>query len=153
MRRTFLVLMIGLVSLTAVGCQVLLASIKSPIDSSVGTVRIVGGSLQGTLRSSGIGGRGAGLQEYKRDLRQYAALYVQQGGDGAPQDFQRGITRIAESHGIAHWEGEPATPYAIGQGFRDAQVSEAAMREFCAALGADTLAAKYALEGWHAGGS
>jgi hypothetical protein len=142
---------LGLASLPAVGCGVLLASLKSPVDSSVGILHSVGGSLGGILNSSGLGTDSALMQEYKRDVRQYAALYVQSGGDGTPHDFQRGITRIAESHGIAHWEGQPATPYAIGQGFRDAQVSETAMREFCAALRSDA-AASLALEGWRAGG-
>jgi hypothetical protein len=143
---------LGLALLPAVGCGVLVASLEVPIDSAAGILRAVGGSLEGILNSSGIGTADARLQEYQRDLRQYAALYMQSGGDGTPDDFQRGITRIAESHGIAHWEAQPGTPYAIGQGFRDAQVSETAMREFCAALGSDG-AAKLALEGWRAGGA
>jgi hypothetical protein len=153
MRRIFLAVAIGLASQVAVGCQLLVASLEVPIDSAAGLLRAVGGSLEGILNSSGIGTDSARLDEYKRDLRQYAALYMQNGGDGTPRDFQRGVTRIAESHGIAHWEGEPSTPYAIGQGFRDARVSEAAMHDFCAALGPDTPAARLALEGWRSGGS
>ncbi len=151
--RTVLRLTIGMAALLALGCQLLVASIEVPIDSAAGLLRSVGGSLEGILNSSGIGTDSARLEEYRRDVRQYAALYMESGGDGTPQDFQRGITRIAESHGIAHWEGEPTTPYAIGQGFRDARVSETAMREFCAALGAETPAARLALEGWRAGGT
>lgn len=153
MRRIFLAVAIGLASQVAVGCQLLVASLEVPIDSAAGLLRAVGGSLEGILNSSGIGTDSASLDEYRRDLRQYAALYMQNGGDGTPQDFQRGVTRIAESHGIAHWEGEPATPYAIGQGFRDARVSEAAMQDFCAALGPGSPAARLALEGWRSGGS
>lgn len=153
MRGVLLGLMIGIASLAGTGCQLLVASLEVPIDSAAGLLRAVGGSLEGILNSSGIGTDSARLEEYRRDLRQYAALYMENGGDGTPQDFQRGVTRIAESHGVAHWEGEPATPYAIGQGFRDARVSEAAMREFCAALGPDTVAAKLALEGWRAAGT
>src|SRR5262245_45877846 len=153
MRRVLLSAFLGLALLPAAGCQVLVASLAVPIDSAAGLLRAVGGSLEGILNSSGIGTSTARIEEYRRDLRQYAALYVQSGGDGTPHGFQRGISRIAESHGIAHWEGQPATAYAIGQGFRDAKVSEAAMREFCAALGADSAAAKLALEGWRAGAS
>ena len=153
MRRVLLSVMMGLVWLPAAGCQLLVASLEIPIDSAAGALRSIGGSFEGILNSSGIGTDSARLQEYQRDLRQYAALYMQRGSDGTPHDFQRGISRIAESHGIAHWEGQPTTPYAIGQGFRDAQVSETAMREFCAALGSDTPAARLALEGWRAAGS
>lgn len=154
MRPILLGVMIGLASLLATGCQVLVASVKSPSDSVSGTARSIGGSLEGILASSGSGGaRSAMMEQYRRDLRQYASVYVQGAAGGERDDFRRGITRIAESHGIAHWEGEPATPYAIGQGFRDAQLSEAAMLEFCDALGSDTAAAKLALEGWRAGGS
>ena len=153
MRRVLSSVILGLALLPALGCQVLVASLEVPIDSAAGVLESIGGSLEGILSSSGIGTDSARLEEYQRDLRQYAALYMQSGGDGASDGFQRGITRIAESHGIAHWEGQPATPYAIGQGFRDAQVSETAMREFCAALGPDTAAARLALEGWRAGGS
>jgi hypothetical protein len=153
MRGCLLGLMIALGSLSALGCQVVAASLTVPLDSAAGTARAVGGSVSGILNSSGLGTDTALLEDYKRDLRQYAALYMQSGGDGTPQDFQRGITRIAESHGIAHWEAEPATPYAIGQGLREAHVSEAGMRDFCEALGSDTLAARLALEGWRAGGT
>ena len=142
MRRVVLGVMIGWALLLGAGCQVLVASLEVPVDSAAGTLNSVGGSLEGILNSSGVGTDRAGMQAYQRDLRQYAALYMQSGGDGTPHGFQRGITRIAESHGIAHWEGQPATPYAIGQGFRDAQMSETAMREFCAALGSDTVRAQ-----------
>jgi hypothetical protein len=153
MRRLVLGSMIALAGVTPLGCQVLVASLTVPLDSAAGTARAVGGSLEGILNSSGLGTNTALMEEYKRDLRQYAALYMQSGGDGTVQDFQRGVSRIAESHGIAHWEAEPATPYAIGQGMREANVSEAAMREFCEVLGSDTLAARLALEGWRAGGT
>ena len=153
MRGGVLSLLIGLAGLSTLGCQLLVAAVTVPLDSAAGTARAVGGSLEGILNSSGLGSDAALMEEYRRDLRQYAALYMQSGGSGISGDFQRGITRIAESHGIVHWEAEPATPYAIGQGLREAQVSEAGIREFCEALGSDSVAARLALEGWRDGGT
>ena len=87
-----------------------------------------------------------------RDLREYVDLFLKR-GEGTTQDFERGVSRIAESHGINHWEGEPATPYAIGQGLRQADFSESQMRTFCDEYGADETAARLALEGWREAGS
>ena len=141
-----------LAALSLLGCQVISASIQSPFDSLSGTGRAIGGSFEGILNSSGSRpSNGAALQGYVRDLRQYSALFMQRGA-GSTEDFQRGITRIAESHGIAHWQAEPATPYAIGQGLREANLSESAMQEFCEQLGAGTPAAKLALQGWQEAG-
>jgi hypothetical protein len=131
------------------GCQVLVASVTSPSEWVSGTGRSIAGIFEGLSTSSGSGG-GAKQESYRRDLRQYAAAFVQSGGTQA--DFLRGVTRIAENHGVAHWEAEPATPYAIGQGMREGHVSERDMRAFCDEVGAETPAAKLAYEGWQSAG-
>ena len=153
MFRTRAVLIVALAMLLpAYGCQLIMASITSPSDSISGTGRSIGGIFGGLSTSSGSGGGDASKKEsYQRDLRQYAAAFVH--GGGSEQDFARGVTRIAENHGIANWEAEPATPFAIGQGMREANVSEAEMRAFCREFGANATAAKLAFEGWQSAGS
>ncbi len=138
--------------LPAFACQVISGSLTSPSDSISGTGHSIVGVLSSISRSSGSGGGDAAEQEsYRQDLRQYAASFVRGGGTRA--DFLRGVTRIAGNHGIADWEAEPATPYAIGQGMREANVSEAEMNAFCTEIGSETAAAKLVLEGWRSAGS
>ncbi len=138
-------------TLPVYGCQLISASITSPSDSISGTGHAIAGSFKAISFSSGSGGDEAAPKEsYQRDLRQYSAAFVHSGGTQA--DFLRGVSRIAENHGIAHWEAEPATPFAIGQGMREANVSEAEMQAFCAEVGSETPAAKLALEGWRSAG-
>lgn len=138
--------------LPSVGCQVISASIKSPFDSITGTGRAIGGIFEGISVSSGSGGGKSEKSSYVRDLRQYAAVFMQTEG-GTTQDFERGVSRIAESHGITHWEADPATPYSIGQGLRLANLSEPEMLEFCERFGSDPEAARLALEGWRDAGN
>jgi hypothetical protein len=132
------------------GCQLLVASVTSPSDWISGTGRSIGAIFEGLSASSGSG-PSAQRSSYQRDLRQYSAAFVRSGG--TDRDFLRGVTRIAENHGIANWEAEPATPFAIGQGMRAAEVSEQEMRAFCREFGANETAAKLAFEGWQSAGS
>ena len=103
------------------GCQVLWASITSPSDWVSGTGESISGSFAGLSRSSGSGGGGSTNTAYRRDVRAFSAEFAQSGGSS--DDFLRGIGRVAESHGVTHWEGRPDTLLAIGEGLRDAGVS------------------------------
>jgi hypothetical protein len=61
----------------------------------------------------------------------------------------RGIGRVAESHGVSHWEGRADTLLAIGAGLRDAGVSRADVEALGArATGADPRVAALVLEGY-----
>jgi hypothetical protein len=139
----------------ASGCSLLSESSTSPSESVTGTGRAIGGSFHALSTSTSasqnlsIEARRSG---YVRDLRAYVAGFVRSGA-GSAQDFQRGVSRVAEGHGIAHWEAEPATPYAIGQGLREADVVESELRALVDQAGADSPAAKLALEGWRDSGS
>jgi hypothetical protein len=152
MKRALLVASL-LALLPAFGCKVISAIVTSPSDSITGTGRAIGGSFEAISVSSGTGPQIAPKRTgYVRDLREYVDLFLKR-GEGTSQDFERGVSRIAESHGITHWEADPATPYAIGQGLRQAEFSEAEMRAFVAAHGADEAAARLAFEGWREAGS
>jgi hypothetical protein len=140
----------GLLALVvlSLGCSLLSESITSPSESVTGTGRAIGGSFQSLSTSASqelsIDAR---RSAYVRDLRAYVAGFARSGA-GSAEDFLRGVSRVAESHGISHWEAEPATPYAIGQGLRDADASESELR----ALGGGSRAAGLALEGWREAG-
>jgi hypothetical protein len=152
MKRALLVVTL-LAVLPAFGCKVISAIVTSPSDSITGTGRAIGGSFEAISTSSGSGPEPTPSKSgYVRDLREYVDLFLKR-GEGTTQDFERGVSRIAEGHGITHWEAEPATPYAIGQGLRQASYSEAQMRAFVAEYGADAAAAKLALDGWREAGS
>ena len=137
-----------LAALPLFGCQLISASIKSPSDSIAGSSRAIGGSFNAISTSSGSGGGEPtpNKTSYRRDLRQYAAVFVK--GSGTREDFLRGVARIAEDHGVTHWESEPVTPRAIGEGLRDARLSEAEMDAFVDFVGRDKPAAQLALDGY-----
>jgi hypothetical protein len=137
----------GVLGLT--GCQVLWASITSPSDWVSGTGRSISGSFEGLSRSSGSGGGTASNTAYRRDVRAFAAEFAQAGGSS--DDFLRGIGRVAESHGVTHWEGRSDTLLAIGEGLSDAGVSRADVEALGArATGADPRVAALVLEGYTA---
>ena len=152
-KRTLLVASLA-AALPLFGCKVISAIVTSPSDSLTGTGHAIGGSFEAISVSSGSSPEKEAPKptSYVRDLRQYVRVFMQDGA-GTTQEFQRGVSRIAESHGIAHWEAEAATPYAIGQGLREANFDEAQMRAFCDEVGADSAAAKLALQGWEEAGS
>ena len=112
-------------------CQVIGASITSPSDWISGTGTSISGSFKALGVSSGSDGGGdSSKTAYRRDVRAFAAQASQTGGSQA--EFLRGIARVAEGHGLSHWEASPDTLLAIGEGLRDAGVSPAELE----ALGA-----------------
>lgn len=149
-RRTCLVLAcLALVSLP--GCQVLWASITSPSDWIAGSSESISGSVRSISRSSGSPAEKSTLA-YRRDVRAWAAEFAQAGG--SQDEFLRGIGRIAESHGLTHWEADPATLLAIGAGLRDAGWSGGQMERLRGEL-ADVQArsVERVFEGYHSAGS
>ena len=138
----------------AMGCKIISAIIELPSDLSAGSSRSIAGSFDAISGSSGSGGGGNNTtpnkQSYNRDLREFTAAFA--GTSGSREDFLRGISRIAEDHGLSHWEADPLTPRAIGEGLRDAGWNEAQMAEFLDQVGRDKPAAQLALEGYRQAG-
>jgi len=132
-------------TLPLTGCKALLASVTSPSDSISGSFEAIGGSLKAISTSSSGAGDASALDEtYRRDLRAYAAAFVETGG--TEEDFLRGISRIAEVHGITDWESQPGTLVAIGEGLRDVGLSEAQLQHTLE--GVDPETAARVTEGW-----
>lgn len=119
-------LRLGVVSgvIPLLACQLIGTSITSPSDWISGTGTSISGSFKALGVSSGSdGGGGSSDTAYRRDVRAFAAQFSQSGGSEA--EFLRGIARVAEGHGVSHWEARPDTLLAIGEGLRDAGVSPA----------------------------
>ncbi len=49
--------------------------------------------------------------------------------------FVRELGRIAEQHGISHWEAQPVSFRALGVGLREAGLSEGEVEQFLARVG------------------
>lgn len=142
-RRTLALALVA--SLPLAGCKAISASITSPSDSISGSFEAIGGSLKAiSTSSSGAGDGSAPDEAYRRDLRAYAAAFVETGG--TQQEFLRGITRVAELHGVTDWEAQPDTLRAIGEGLRDAGVSEDQLRHTLE--GVEPGMAARVTEGW-----
>jgi hypothetical protein len=111
------------VTLPLFACQVIVASVTSPSDWVSGTGESISGSFRGLSTSSGSGGKDEAKTAYRRDVRAFAAQFAVAGGSS--DEFLRGIGRVAEGHGVTHWEGDADTLAAIGEGLSDAGVSAA----------------------------
>jgi len=134
-------------ALPLLGCQLISTSITSPSDWVSGTGESISGSFESLSRSSGSGGGDAAKQAYLRDVRAYAALFASSGGTS--QDFLRGLGAVAAEHGVTHWESQPGTQRAIGEGLRDAGVSPAELDVITArATDADPMVIAAVREGY-----
>ncbi len=74
-------------------------------------------------------------REYRDDVRVATRAWVET-GDGSAA-FLRELGRIAELHGISHWEAEPGSLIAIGAGACEAGASDAELDRIVADLGQD----------------
>jgi len=94
-RGAFAVLALG-------GCAAIEDKLHSSSDSS--------GSDSGS-RSLGSGAGVHASASYRQDVESYAVACLDR--DEAPGDLLRGVSRIAELHGISDWQAAPATVTAL----------------------------------------
>ena len=102
-------MVVSLVCVT--GCSSISKSISSPFESS-------SASSESSSRSSSPE-RG---QAYRDDVRDYTQAYVKSGGDFAA--FSNGLSGIAQKHGISNWEADMDTYQGIGEGLKQAGVTQ-----------------------------
>lgn len=95
--------------LLATGCSISTSS-SSPFEWS----------SDSSASSSGSSSRDRSA-EYRNDVRDYTAAYVQSGGDF--DAFTRGLTNVAAKHGVSNWESDTNTYVGIGQGLKKAGVT------------------------------
>jgi hypothetical protein len=116
-----------------------------------GSSNAIAGSIQAISRSSGSGG-GSSHLAYRRDVRVWAAEVARNGG--SQDELLRGIGRIAESHGVTHWEAVPDTLSALGEGLADAGWTPAQMEQLRGELaGAQPRDVERVFEGYRRAGS
>jgi len=112
----------GVIALVAAAALLQGCMISRSISKSV---TAASGSIIDTVKSSSktISGGDARLeQEYRDDVRVAARTLVDSGA--SDDEFLRELGRIAELHGISHWEAEPGGLIALGAGACEAGVSE-----------------------------
>ena len=142
--RSFL---FSLLATALAGC----GSLTSPSEWLAGSSNAIAGSIQAISRSSGSGGAGAQLA-YRRDVRVWTEEIARSGG--SQDELLRGIGRIAESHGVTHWEAVPDTLSAIGEGLADAGWTSGQMEQLRGQLaGAQPRDVELVLEGYRQAGS
>ena len=74
-------------------------------------------------------------RDYRADLRVATRDLIANGA--SPDELQRELGRVAELHGISHWEAEPGTLLAIGAGACQADASGAPLEALLERLGVD----------------
>ncbi len=113
-----------LLAFLPLGCS-LLAGPESPFSTRPDSLRSAGGA-------------DAQEESYRADVRDYTYAYVD--ADGEDADFEGGLGRIAERHGVADWDAADSTYVAIGAGLAQAQVSATTFATYQRTLGrADPL--------------
>jgi len=128
-------------ALAGTGCGSIRGSIDSVSDSSAGVIESLKSPFVASSKSSGIGGTTEGSANYQRDVHSYALARLV--CDDEPGEFLRGMSRVAELHGVSDWEDSPDT-YAALQGLVAADELDAAgvarLRDGLAPLGPDKVA-------------
>ncbi len=105
--------------------------------------RTASGSIVDSAKSSSkkLSGDNARLeQEYRDDLRVATRTLVDAGA--SDDQVLRELGRIAELHGISHWEGEPGSLIALGAGACEAGMSEPRLDSLLARLGQEDARAR-----------
>lgn len=140
-------------TLPALGCPGCII-IGSPSGSLADSSKSIGGAFDGISTSSGstVLSLTPNRQGFQRDLREFTAQFAATPG-GSREQFLRGVARIAEDHGVSDWESDAATPRAIGEGLRDAKLSQREMDAFVDGIGRERPEAQIALDGYQHPGS
>src|SRR5262249_43985465 len=96
-------------ALVATGCSSVSAILNSASQSSNAVIESLKSPFDSSSKSSG-GGGGTALN-YQRDVHSYALACLAR--DDEPSEFLRGMSRVAELHGVSDWEESPDTYVAL----------------------------------------
>lgn len=117
-------------------------SISTSVDAVLGSVSNALNSISDSISTGG--GESA---MYLRDVKMYAATYLRE--PNADADFARGLSLVAESHGVVHWEASAETFVAVGDGLRLGGASPEQMERMVTRLGqTDAERARLLLDGY-----
>ncbi len=125
-RRTPVVLALLVAAALAQGCILSQSVSKS--------ARAASDSVSNLLMSTT--NRVTAAEEYRNDVRVATRDLIETNAPAA--DLQREIGRIADLHGISHWEAEPGTFTAIGAGACEAGAATGDVDALLVRLGRDT---------------
>lgn len=121
---TFTALTAGLTALTA-GCTSISDSVSSPsgwLSDSSGAISDSVTSPSRSASESSSPEEEAAEGAYRDDVR--VATRDLERTDARDGGLVRELSRVAGAHGINHWEGHDGTWVAMGEGFRDAGLTE-----------------------------
>lgn len=147
MKSVRLDVVLGLLAVCGLGlgCS-LFGSSSNSVNSISTSFQSMSTSLQSSSESSSGGDDGL-ASAYGRDVRNYTAAFLSSEADH--EEFLRNLGRIAEAHGITHWERERGTYVAVGAGLRQAGLTRVELRAFEESLaGADPAIVESMLEGY-----
>jgi hypothetical protein len=136
-------------------CGSISASAISISDSVSAAVTSVSDSVSGlsdSSRSPSDGSQSKADAAYRADVRVYTRSAARSASlDDAGPAFARELSRIAERHGVSHWEGRAVTYVAIGAGLREAGLTQDEVDLFLArTVRAGEREQSLALEGYRA---
>lgn len=101
---------------------VLLGSCSAVAGSLDSSAKTSAASFDSVSRSSQSGGGYQARVVYTQDVMAYTWTFLD--GEGEPGDFARGLSQVAEAHGINDWEDDPDTLAAVAAAVEDPRVDE-----------------------------
>lgn len=107
-RRTLQYAGTAVLALAMIGC-----SISNSISDSVSS------PFKWSSRSSKSNNE---KESYQGDVRDYTEAYTRSSSD--IEGFRKGLTSLAQKHGISNWEADDTTYTGIGQGLAKARVKK-----------------------------
>lgn len=122
----------------AMGSLIALATLVSgcAFFSSSGSISDSSGSISDSVGSSSDSSTSSSDNDssaaYRREIRTYTRSLASAGG--TPETLRRGVSEIALGIGISDWEGLDITWRAVGQGLKDADLSEGESLAYRSAL-------------------
>lgn len=130
MRFTTAVAVCGALAVASAGCSFSYSS-ESISDSITGSSK----SVSDSISSSSPDGSSKSEQAYREDVRDYTSTAARSGRRAA--EFEGGLARVAEQHGVTNWEADRATWVGIGEGLGRAGVGADELRKWSDALAHD----------------
>lgn len=126
------VLLVALAVGFATSCRSISDSVTSPSRWLADSSGALADSSNASSRSSSPGKESAPEQAFRDDVRVATRSWAASSGDAS--DWLRQLGRIAQRHGVVHWEGQPGAWIAIGSGLGEAGLSEPEMDAVLARL-------------------
>jgi hypothetical protein len=109
-------------------CASVEGSSESVGDSSAGLFESLASPFESVSTSLGSGGESTAHLRYVEDVKAYTVSFLASPMEPGvePGEFARGLTRVAEAHGINDWEADSATFTAIADAAGEPGVDGAA---------------------------